>query len=295
MEHQFIKCLETNKELRSSFNQLALATFDLSFEEWYRSGYWSSKYRTYSYRLGDRIISNASVNVMQFELSGQTIDALQIGTVMTNEAFRGQGLASQLIGTIIKEWQSKSDLIYLYANDESASFYPNFGFERVYEYAYSCPVSSLKTSSVQLTKLDLSKAADLELLHQKYLQNNPFSAVRMIDNVELLMFYCGSIFSEAIYYIDGYDVVIIAQSEGKELHCFDIFGNASCSLEDILSCLPQVHSQVETLGLGFTPISDELFVKAPILDYDNLFVLKDSKIGNLFDESQLILPLLSHA
>lgn len=295
MEYQFIKCLETNKELRSSFSQLALATFDLSFEEWYRSGYWSSKYRAYSYRLGDRIIANASANRMRFELFGQTIDALQIGTVMTDEAFRGQGLASQLIETIIKEWQSKSDLIYLYANDESASFYPKFGFGRVYEYAYSCPISSLKTSIVELKKLDLSKATDLELLRQKYLQNNPFSAVKMIDNFELLMFYCDSIFSDAIYYIDAYGVVIIAQTEGKELHCFDILGNTSCSLEDILACLPQIHSEVETVGLGFTPVSDEFFVKAPILDYDNLFVLKDTKSSNLFDETQLILPLLSHA
>lgn len=295
MEYQLIKSFDSNPILRDSFNELALASFDLSFEQWHRSGYWTSKYNTYSYCAGDQVVANASANLMSFKLENETTRAVQIGTVMTDLAFRGQGLATQLIELILEDWKSQADLIYLYANDESTSFYPKFGFERAYEYTYSCEVASLKPRTVGLRKLDLSKNEDLELLRQKYVQNNPFSAVKMVDNFELLMFYCGSIFANSIYYLAELELLVIAHAEGKELHCFDVYGKASCSFEEVLCCLVELQPGIEQIGLGFTPIEPALFTCAPILDYDNLFVLTDTKNSNLFNEGRCILPLLSHA
>lgn len=35
---------QDNDQLRGSFNHLAMDVFNLSFEEWYQSGYWREKY-----------------------------------------------------------------------------------------------------------------------------------------------------------------------------------------------------------------------------------------------------------
>ena len=35
-----IKNYKDNDALRKSFNELAMKTFDISFEDWYQNGYW---------------------------------------------------------------------------------------------------------------------------------------------------------------------------------------------------------------------------------------------------------------
>jgi hypothetical protein len=43
-----IKDYKHNEKLRNSFNQLAINTFGIEFETWYKHGFWTEKYIHYS-------------------------------------------------------------------------------------------------------------------------------------------------------------------------------------------------------------------------------------------------------
>ena len=71
MNQAIVKGYRDNHSLRASFNELAKATFDLSFENWYRNGYWSDTYIPYSVAVDNKIVANVSVNRMDFAMGEQ--------------------------------------------------------------------------------------------------------------------------------------------------------------------------------------------------------------------------------
>ncbi|MDE7285724.1 MAG: GNAT family N-acetyltransferase, partial [Lachnospiraceae bacterium] len=114
MNTEIIRNYRNQNELRCSFNQLACKTFDgLDFEEWYQNGYWSERYDPHSIVIDGKVVANVSVNFMDFLWKGQRKRFIQLGTVMTQEGFRNQGLIRQIMNEIEKEYGQKVDGIYL--------------------------------------------------------------------------------------------------------------------------------------------------------------------------------------
>ena len=89
-----VKNIRDDAALRSSFNRLAEKTFDLNFENWYQNGYWKENYIPYAAVREGQVIANVSVNPMTFSENGILHHYIQLGTVMTDSAFRGQGFAA---------------------------------------------------------------------------------------------------------------------------------------------------------------------------------------------------------
>ena len=90
-EYEVIKGYRDDPALRGSFNALAGKTFGLDFEGWYRNGYWTDKYNPYSILIDGEIAANVSVNRTDFLWNNQRKHLIQLGTVMTEEKYRGQG------------------------------------------------------------------------------------------------------------------------------------------------------------------------------------------------------------
>ena len=63
MNYKLEKDYKDNDALRHSFNKLATETFGLSFEDWYKNGYWDEKYIPCSIAINDTVISNVSVQI----------------------------------------------------------------------------------------------------------------------------------------------------------------------------------------------------------------------------------------
>ncbi|MBI6874487.1 hypothetical protein [Clostridium aciditolerans] len=57
--------------LRNSFNSLTEKTYSFNFKQWYEYGYWEDKYIPYSLLDGDKVVSNVSVNIMDFLILGE--------------------------------------------------------------------------------------------------------------------------------------------------------------------------------------------------------------------------------
>lgn len=277
-----------------SLNELAEVSFDISFSKWQESGYLTEKYRPYLSIKYGKVIANASANLMNFAFAGKIWSGIQIGTVMTAQSHRNQGLAGGLIRDIISDWQDKVDFIYLFANDESASFYPQFGFERAYEYAYQKAIE-VEPVYRPLESIDLNEYKWLDKLKEKYQEGNRYSALRSFDNFELLMFYCGLFMADSLYYIREYDLIAIIQKEGNILRCFELFGRTTVPLAEVLRKIEQAFTGVDTLELGFTPIDVSDFNTVRIDDFDHLFILKGSSLTDYLKDNKNIFPLLSHA
>ncbi len=84
---ELIKNYRDNEMLRKSFNALAMKTYGLDFEDWYQNGYWGEAYTPYSIVEEGKIVANVSVNTMDFILDGSRKHVIQLGTVMTDEAY----------------------------------------------------------------------------------------------------------------------------------------------------------------------------------------------------------------
>lgn len=123
--------------LRHELNILTDKTFGFDFENWYRNGYFEGEYIPYSFEENGSIISNVSANHMYFNIAGEKKYFIQIGTVMTDEAYRNQGLARQLIKAVIREYEGRCDGIYLFGNLSALNFYRKAGFVEKNQYQYS--------------------------------------------------------------------------------------------------------------------------------------------------------------
>ncbi len=278
-----------NKDVRLSFDELSQKIFGLSFENWYQNGYWTEKYLPYVLLDGKRVVSNVSANIMDTVWKNEKKRYIQLGTVMTDSEYRQQGLSRFLIGQVIEEWKEKCDAIYLFANDTVLDFYPKFGFVKAEEYQYQIAVLP-KPKHVR--KLDMSSENDRELLLAKYKNSNPFSALPMIDQTGLLMFYCTQFMKDDVYYAKDCDAIVIKKQNGKDLICYDIFCSERNDINEVLSIISK-HDTTNVV-LGFSPKSTANCKAKRLREEDTtLFVLSDKE--TIFADNQLMFPLLSHA
>ena len=117
-------------------NELTRDTFGFDFESWVTKGYFEGDYFPYSYMDEGRIVSNVSANRMKFMQNGSIRYYVQIGTVMTDENYRRQGLAAKLMKHVIEEYEQECDGIYLFGNLSALGFYQKLGFKIENQYRY---------------------------------------------------------------------------------------------------------------------------------------------------------------
>lgn len=282
--------VRNNFSVRQSFDELAKKIFGIDFESWYKNGFWEEDYIPYVLMDGDTVVSNISVNIIHTNYRNEERLFIQLGTVMTDEHYRNQGLSRWLIENILEEWKEKCDAFYLYANDKVLDFYPKFGFVKEQEYQANGMVISIETV---IRKLDMTSSEDRELLHEKYALSNPFSDLTMENNNGLIMFYCSQFMKENVYYIPKYDMAVIAEYDADKLICYDVFGNINGTLQEILSVMAKEDTKVSILG--FTPKDKEAFTFKKV-DVEDLTLFWWSEKENIFsNDARVMFPLLSHA
>ena len=288
MTWKLVKQIVHDDALRKSFIDLAIKTFDLSFKEWYRKGYWTDAYIPYALVSNNKVIANASANIIDLIWQGEPRRYIQIGTVMTDIDHRDKGLAGQLVREILTDWQDKADAFFLFANPTTVDFYPKFGFERTAEHQYIMPVVP---AAGDFRKLDMDQPEEVARLQRYYQKSNPFSQLRVQDNFGLLMFYCSAFMKHFVYYSDKNQAIAIAMQNGPALICFDIFCDSGRSLSSIVNQLADDNTYQAILG--FTPKENRTGEYEKIEGEDILFIYEQKE--NIFKENKLMFPLLSHA
>ncbi len=96
---ELIRNYMNDPERRRMLNDLARHTFCIDFEDWVSGGWFNGDYIPYSLVENGRLLAN----IMTFDQNGERRNYIQIGTVMTDEEYRGRGLARQLVGRILDD------------------------------------------------------------------------------------------------------------------------------------------------------------------------------------------------
>jgi GNAT superfamily N-acetyltransferase len=272
---------------RRSFNALARKTFGLDFEPWYRSGYWTKQYIPYSLSRDGEVVSSVSVNFMPMTLEGSGLTMVQIGTVMTDPAFRGQGLSRFLMETVLDEWSSKVDDIYLFANDEVLDFYPRFGFRKSGEVQCTAAVSA--GLPMRAEKVDMERPENRENLERAIRATRGVSRFSM-NNAGLAMFHLTGPLKEHVRHDPKTGAYLVAAVEGDLLRLDDVFCEGEVDLDRAVTAFgPEIRRVV----FGFSPCWNEALERTVCEEEDTtLFVLKNTID---FREKGLRFPVLSRA
>ncbi len=290
-EYEFVSNYRDDERIRESFNELTDKTYGFNFRKWFDNGHWNNKYIPYSLLDGDRVVANVSVNIMDFIVLGERKMLIQLGTVMTDESYRGQGLIKFLLNKVIEEWEDKCDFIYLFANDTVLNFYPKFGFKKYNQYQCSLEFSKVR-SSEKIRKLNIDDDNDRNTIIRILNNRKSLAKLDNINNTSLVMFYCIDFMKNNIYYIEEYDVIAICEYNKNEMILLDLFSDKDMNLEKIINAL--IKNDTKKVVLGFTPKDSSLYKEELINDENDTLFIR-SKKDTIFNEKKLMFPLLSHA
>ncbi|MBN2829774.1 MAG: GNAT family N-acetyltransferase [Candidatus Cloacimonetes bacterium] len=283
---ELISDYKLNDSLRNSFNELASQTFGIDFEKWYQAGFWNENYICYSYMVDNRIISNVSVNKLQWIIDGKSYRALQIGTVMTLTEYRKQGLASRLMRFVLDTYRNWFDIIYLFPEDDAHEFYKNFGFVLTHDSTFEFALAPQESPTTH-RQLKLSHPQDrelfLNLMKKRTIRSNEFDVT---GSEHILTWFCVNLLSDCIYYLPDFQVIVLYKINGSEMHIYDIIADKPYSLGDVCNALAT--RSTEKVVLYFTPESSDMLIAHP---NESMFILtNNTPIPSIFAH-----PFTAHA
>jgi len=286
----FVKDFKHNQEIRASFNRLTEAIFGFSLEILFHDGFWGGYYIPYSLLHNDKVVSNVSINKIEFDIEDGRKSGIQIGTVITDEKYRNRGLNKYLMEKIMHEWKERADFVYLFANDSVLNFYPKFNFKVVKEYQHSKTIDKHSATSAW-KKLNMEDPADVAFFVERIKASIPIAKISMRNNVSLIMFYCNWFKKNSIYYIEEHDAIVIADFNNDTVYLDDIFSVNPINIDNVIHSIS--NKSIRRVILGFTPLNDEGFEKHLLKGTDTLFMLKDK--FEFFTNKHWMFPVLSHA
>ena len=261
-QFKFLKNCMNNDIFRKSFSELALSTFEINFDEWYREGYLGENYINYSYLSEEKVVANVSVNKFNIIYDGKVKNAIQLGTVMTHKNYRNKSLIRKLMNIIFKEYE-ECELIYLFANKSVLDFYPKFGYKRVVEGKYDMNLkhlSELQLENNAVIKLDINKDEHITIL--KELQEDRFPVSQklgIIKDKNLLDLYCNCEYGEDLYYITEDDVIVIFRREDDMVKIYDILSKDKFNLDNIISKI--IRKDDRKIQFSFIPESSNYIIE----------------------------------
>lgn len=286
MSYKFIKLDRTNEEMRRTFCELSIKTFGLDFEDWYQNGYWKENYLPYVCVKDDKVVANVSVNPMEFNMAGRHVKLIQLGTVMTEESERNQGLIRKIMEKIEQDFQDKTDGLFLFGGDDVLEFYPKFGFQKAKEYQYSKTVHNTERASAVMLPMNQPKQwKTLENIIEKSICQ---SSMEQENKKELVMFYVTKFMQENVFYMESQNAYAIAEIEGEVLNLQQVFSEQKVDLDKIIVAFGE---KIRNVKLGFSPLETTGWEMSELQKEDCTFFVK----GEIWrDFEKLMISVLSH-
>ncbi len=204
---------------------------------------------------GDKIVANLSTTDMVWLMKGKKYRAIQVGTVMTDEAYRGQGINSQLMRKAIKDNEA-ADLMFLFADEDAIPYYEKYGFKAYAHYNYSLSCLYEKGSKIHLiAPVDVEDVSERKSIMEA--ERNAFKneLYDVLEGESLLMWYLVNFYRENIYYIEELETYVIYSIEDGRLELYKVITKTPYLLELLLDYI--LDSEIKEIIFHFTP-SDNL-------------------------------------
>ncbi len=295
----FFNNIKNDAKLRASFNELTRKTFGFDFEDWYQKGHWQEKYIPHVIVDNDKVVSNVSVNLMQFMTEDGVRNYIQLGTVMTDPDYRGQGLNKYIMEQIIEEYRDKVDGIYLFGNDSVLEYYPKFGFKQEKEYVYTYKLQDSKgIEAYTLEKTDMSDEKACKKFYETIGKDdrsekkpNVNDGFYMCNNLGLYQFWLAADFGDSVYYVPEIDGYVVADMEGTTLALQQIFAVGELQPERLAKALG---TDITHIRFGYTPSNRTNLQVDEYREEDcTLFVMGEQLEAEL--QKKMLFPVMSHA
>lgn len=250
-EFTFYAGISPEDRIYPSFLQLARSTFALDFAPWFKLGCGRREDGFCPFLLadGDHVCANISFSEQCFSYQGKVYHYVQLGSVMTDPAYRGLGLSAFLMRTGISHYSDKADGLFLFANDSVTKFYPKFGFERRKQ------VRSLLRVPEE-TPMPKKAPQEMDLRDPYLLQliqygKQPYS-LKLMDGFDLARFYLLAGLEEHFYWCDAAKAAVLCAYEGDTLKIREIYSEKTVDPEyDI--CQPLLRKGIKRVEFDFLP------------------------------------------
>lgn len=283
----------SNDTHRHMLNELTRKTFGFDFEPWVTQGYFEGDYIPYSFVSEGRIISNVSANRMKFMQNGVKKYYIQIGTVMTDENYRKQGLAAKLIQRVLEEYEQECDGIYLFGNLSAAGFYRKMNFKVQNQYRYYVK-EEFCTGVKTLNMFQPIKGMD-DTIKKKYLdlvRNSAYhSSFEQTNKYGLQMFYTAGF--DSVYYADDIECFIVSDQD----EC-TVLQSVLCKEKiALIEVLQRMNIATRSCRLGFTPNEEDrkLCISELYDGGEDYRLFYRGKELEAIEKEKLYFPELSHA
>lgn len=282
---------------REKLNSLTREIYGFDFTDWYDSGYYTGEYIPYSIEMGEKIISNASANIMKFAMinsDGRFMERtyIQIGTVMTAPKYRRMGFAGKLVTEIIKDYRDKCDGIYLFGNLSALDFYSELGFWKSMQYRVivkkDAVIKKYKPDFIKIEN-DKGKRLKYSAMVKSAVCN---SAFEQTNKFGLQMFHTGVF--QNIYYSESLNCFVSYECTEKTLYLNSVISDKDISVADVLAKIP---TEREKIIVGFTPKENDLNM-FELEEFDGADDYRLFCMGNTLkeiEENKLYFPQYSHA
>lgn len=279
-----------NDEYRHKLNELTGRTFGFDFESWVTGGYFEGDYIPYSYLEEGKIICNVSANRMELLQNGRLKHYIQLGTVMTDEAFRRRGLAGKLMEYVVGQYEGKCDGIYLFGDLSALGFYEKAGFSQLREYRYWLKPGTVGT----LAEGGFSPVTPAQ--REAYLaavrESAVYSSLEQKNKFGLQLFYTASL--DNVYYHPGLDCFAVLEKERDCLTLQSVICRKKYPLQTIIA---QLGIDFDRLLLGFAPMAEDgaLFEGEVYDGGDDYRLFYRGPQLESIETEKLYFPQLSHA
>ena len=296
---ELVKHYMADDGLRAALNALTRQTFGFDFEKWYAGGGWEGDYLPYSLMEGGRMLANVSANRMRFLQNGQERRYIQLGTVMTDAAYRRRGLAAQLMRAAMDDLRGECDGFYLFGDLSALGFYDRLGFSRITETRYALRGEARQAALARAAQravverflpVNREDVSVSERYRQSLVTAVPCAALEHVNRRSLHLFYTMSM--KTVRYCAELDAFCVLAHEDGRAVLQSVLCARRLPLEDILSRIDE-----PVAALGFAPQASDaaLFDAQPWdggEDY-RLFIMGDSLRD--VQAQGLCFPALSHA
>ena len=237
-------------ELFGGFNGLAGKVFGIDFSSWRKYG--NGNYIPHSFAENGKVKANVSVSLMNMRISGSDCRGVQIGTVMTEPACRGKGLAASLIKKVIDEYSRCADIFFLFANDAVLDFYPKFGFiPYEQKMIVSQPVFG-KGEFRGARILEKHNDGDADFLKNMASSRDFQSGIFGINSPEeLVLWHFLNDEHLTFVYLDELKLIVVYSIDGKTLRLYDIIAASAADYATAASCI--LNENVERIEFYFSP------------------------------------------
>jgi len=231
---------------------------------------------------------------MQFIQNGIVKNYIQIGTVMTDDAYRRQGLAGKLIKHVIAQYEKECDGIYLFGNLDATGFYRKMGFKEGLQYSYRVKDDFLPKEKAEAVFQSVD-ASDSDM-KRKYLdavrRSNVNSSFEQVNKYGLQLFYTSGL--ENLFYAEDMDCFIVAEREDESLFLESVICREKVRLSDILK---RIGGEIKECTLGYTPLLEDMEL-CDARSYDGSDDYRFFYIGDELEnieKEKLYFPEFSHA